>query len=138
MNRTEEHAKAGPCFLVAGEGKEALRNAASVLVDGKPPAKSLPAGKEVSLVFYSYAAPGYVCIRSVRHSDNRITIRYEIILHQSAQVTVHFALIPLGKLPAGPIKVEIDELASGAPYTNHALTDRAVCDPCTVTIEKGT
>ncbi len=135
--RTKERPKAGPCFLVPGEGKEALQNAAKVLVDNAPHAKTLPAGEKVSLVFYSQPAPGYVALHSVRHSDNHITVRYQVITHQTANATVHFALIPLGKLPAGKATVEVVEVASETPYSNHALTDRAVCDSCTFTISEG-
>ncbi len=136
--QTGERAKAGPCFFVTGEGEESLRNAAKVLVDGVPPAKTLPVDKNVSLVFYSYAAPGYVVLHSVRHSDFRVTVRYKVLTHDSTNMSVHFALIPLGTLPAGRVEVEIVEVASETPYSNHNLTNRAVCDSCTIKIEEGT
>jgi hypothetical protein len=135
--QTDKRAKAGPCFLVKGEGEQALRNAASVLVDGTTQAKSFPAGENASLVFYCYSAPGYIHLHSVRHSDHRVTVRYQVVTHQSAEATVHFALIPLGKLPAGKLTVEAVEVASETPYSNHALTDRAVCDSCAFTIKEG-
>ncbi len=133
--RTKERPKAGPCFLVPGEGKEALRNATKVLVDNALPEKTLPAGEKFSLVFYSHPAPGDAVLHSVRHSGEHVTVRFQVVTRQSANVSVHFALIPLGKLSAGKITVEVVEVESETPYFNHALTNRAACDSCTFTIK---
>ncbi len=137
FRRSEERVNAGSCFLVTGEGKKALQNAAKVLVEGEVPAMTLPAGKNISLFFYSYTAPGYVHLHSVRHSNCHVTVRYQVVRHQSSEVTVHFALIPLDKLSPGKITVESVEVASETPYSNHALTDRAVCDSCTFVVQDG-
>jgi hypothetical protein len=131
----DERAKAGPCFLVAGEGKEALSNAAKVIVEGKSPTKTFPPNKDASLVFYAYPAPGYVHLHSVRRSDSTVTIKYQVVIHRSLNVTAHFALIPLGKLSAGQVSVETVEVPSETLYPNHARTDRAVCNSCTFVIQ---
>ena len=131
----EVRAKAGPCFLVMGEGKEALLNAAKVIVDGTPPAKTLPPDKNVWLVFYSYPASGYVHLQSVRQTRTEVTVRFHVVTHRSADSTSHFAIIPLGKLPAGQVDIKVIEVPSETPYTNHDKTDRVVCDSCTFTIQ---
>jgi len=133
--RTGDQAKAGPCFLVIGEGKEALLNAAKVIVEGALPAKVLPTDKKLSLVFYSYSAPGYVHLQSVKRSKSKLTVSYEVVTHRTLEATVHFALISLGKIPAGQVTIETKEVPPKKSYTNHALTDRVVCDSCTFVIQ---
>lgn len=137
--RTGERAKAGPCFLVRGEGKNALANAAKVLVDGESPldATSIPADEDVSLVFYSYAAPGYVHLHSVRRSDKHVTVNYQVTVHQTSEMTVHFALIPLGKLAPGKFTVNAVEVDSGGPASDPAIKDRAICDSCAFVVREG-
>lgn len=137
MRRAAEHKKAGPCFLVMGQGKEALSNAAKVIVEGKSPVKTLPADKDSSLVFYSFFAPGYVHIQSVHRTSSKVTVKYQVVLHATLTATVHFALIPLGKLPAGQITVEAIEVPSETPYAKRELTERAVCDSCKFTVRHG-
>ena len=134
--KTTDEKPAGPCFLVTGEGKEALQKASKVIVDKEVPAKTHPTGKELTLFFYSNAAPGYVHIHSVERSESRITVNYQVVIHQMSNATVHFALIPLGHLPAGKFTVDIKEMEPPTPYSNQALVDRAVCDPCSFIIEK--
>jgi hypothetical protein len=133
--RNSEQANAGPCFLVIGEGKEALLNAAKVIVDGAPLPKTLPTDNKLSLVFYSYSAPGYVHLQSVKQSKSKLTVSYKVVIHRTLESTVHFALIPLGKRPAGQVSIETQEVPPNKPYTNHALTDRVVCDSCTFAIQ---
>lgn len=137
VNRAAERVKVGPCFLVTGEGKEATSNAAKVIVDGKSPAKTLPADKDLSLVFYSFFAPGYVHIQSVHRSGSKVAVIYQVVTHRTLSATVHFAVIPLGKLPAGKVTIETIELPSVTPYAKQELTERAVCDSCEFTIQHG-
>lgn len=135
MRRYEEGVKAGPCFLVIGEGKEALLNAAKVIVDGAPTTEKQPTDKKLSLVFYSYPAPGYVHIDSVVRSSSTISVKFKVVIHRSAEATSHFALIPLGELQAGKYNLEILEVPSETPYEKHDITERSACDSCTFTIQ---
>ena len=136
MRRTGEGGKSGKCFVVSGEGEVALQGAANVLLGGaKRPTKL--AGKEASLVFYSLAAPGYVSIDSIEKGGGKITVRFKIATHQESLSTTHFALIPLGKLSAGKLEVEIVEVDPDKPYSNRELTKRAVCKSCTIDIQEG-
>ncbi len=128
-------AKAGPCFLVKGEGKDALVNAAKVLVDGAAFPESMPPDEKVSLVFYSYPAPGYVHLKSVHRSESAVTVKYQVVTHRTLEATAHFALIPLGNLESGKFRVEAEEVPPETPYRNHKRTDRAACDSCTFTIQ---
>jgi hypothetical protein len=136
MRRTGEGGKAGKSFLVTGQGDVALQGAANVLMGGaKRPTKL--AGTEASLVFYSFAAPGYVTIDSIEREDGKVTVRFKVTTHEEAMATTHFALIPLGKLPAGKLEVEIVEVDPDKPYSNKERTKRAVCKSCTINVEEG-
>lgn len=136
MRRTGEGGKAGKCFVVSRDGSIALQGAANVLMGGaKRPTKL--AGKEASLVFYSLAAPGYVSIESVEREERKVTVRFKVTTHQESVSTTHFALIPLGKLPAGKFEIEIVEAEPDKPYSNKERTKRAVCKSCTIDIEEG-
>lgn len=137
MRRAAEQATADPCFVVLGAGKEAISNAAKIIVEGKKPIKTLPPDKDLSLIFYSFAAPGYVHLDSVHRSSSKVVVKYQVVTHRTLAATVHFASIPLGKLSSGQISVEVVEVPSETPYGNHDRTDRAVCDSCEFVIQHG-
>ena len=67
------------------------------------------AGDEMTLVFFSHPASYFVRLREVVRNDNEINVKYEFEPHTSPEVTTHFALIPLGKLPAGEYKVRFEQ-----------------------------
>jgi hypothetical protein len=96
-------------FAVFGSGTEALREARGVLVDEKQSKDSFPTDAEITLVFFSHPAVPNCRIDRVERRDDLIQIFYRLdpgieqIIHVS---TTHFALIPLGKLPAGKYRVE--------------------------------
>lgn len=129
--------EAGPCFVVKGEGKKALANAVNLIVAGDKPPESVPSGEDVSLVFYSHPAPGYVFLDSVQRSAGRLTLKYKVIVHQTTEVTSHFALIPLGKLDPGTFTVDVVEVDGGGPKYDSAEAKRAVCDSCSFMVRDG-
>jgi len=128
--------KSGKCFLVLGDGKQALLNAADILAGKKTIPKTMPSGEPLTLFFYSQPAPGYVHIDSARREESALKLNYKVIVHQTAESTVHFALVPIGKLLAGKFKVDINELKPPTPYRNIKKAERAVCDPCTFIIKE--
>lgn len=101
---------AGTAFIVIGEGKEALRNVRH-LMDGTAPRQAeLPSGVELSLVFYSLSFGRYVHIKSVERLDRTITVKYRFLSHATTEATVHFAIIPVGKLPPDEFRVSMRQL----------------------------
>ena len=107
--------QAGPAFAVEGVGREALANAQIFLANrGKviegPSARWFPADTDLSLVFYSYSCTRYVRIVSVDQNDNQVIVKYRFVSHLSANMTTHFALIPLGKLQPGAVRVTIEQM----------------------------
>lgn len=103
---------AGPAFVVEGRGHEALKNAHAVFTDKEQPRRIFPPSTDLSLVFYAYIGGRYVRIESIEKSANQITVNYQFVSHSTADSTVHFALIPLGDLPEGVIRVKIKQLPS--------------------------
>jgi hypothetical protein len=132
FTKKDEGTPPGKCFVVQGEGQEALKNAAEVLVCNEPRPKAVPLGEAVSLVFYSHPAPGYVHLDSVSLSGDEITINYKVVIHAEAVTTAHFALIPLRDLSEGKYTVKLNQVpAKGARVAmpDPEKTKRAVCDP---------
>jgi hypothetical protein len=115
-NRPKEGDKAGTAFVVIGASKVALTNAADVFNKEKQPQQVLPADTDLTLVFYSYTCPRYVRIASVEQSENLITVKYQTVAHGTQELTTHFALIPIGKLPEGRVQVNMQQVESNDPY----------------------
>jgi hypothetical protein len=127
---------AKPGFAVLGTGAEALQGAYDVLVKKKTPDKSFPLGSNVTLVFFSHLCGQYVHLVDVERKRNAIKIQYQFVPHMNADLTWHFALIPVGKLPIGKYGVEIIQLPGGKDKTGHFVgglsADQArqiVCQP---------
>jgi hypothetical protein len=122
--RAKEGEQAGPAIMVKGTGKEALKNASIALANkGKvaelDSARTFPADSDLSILFFAYLSPRYVRIVSVNRSmhqlrdgqvETNLTIEYQLVSHISANMTPHFALIPLGKLNPGVVRVKIQQL----------------------------
>jgi hypothetical protein len=106
--RLSKREKAGPAFVVEGVGEAALKNMAAALKS--TPEKLVPAGKELSLVFYTHLSSYYVRIDAVERAGNKFVIPYQLVTHPTYNMTFHFALIPLGKLQPGEYTVELEQL----------------------------
>ncbi len=74
------------------------------------------AGEDMTLVFFSHPASYYVRLKKVEWQRNEIKVHYQFEPHLSAEVTVHFALIPLGKLPAGEYEVRFEQIPMEQKY----------------------
>jgi len=98
---------AGPGFAVLGTGMEAWFATHEKLPEGQKYPESFPFGSEISVVFFSHGAGSYVHLHRVERQGNVITIRYRFVPHLTRNLSSHFALIPIGKLPAGKVRVEI-------------------------------
>lgn len=105
--------KARQSFVVLGTGLDALREARDVLSGEKQRTDSLPTNKELSLIFYAYDPGRSLQLNKIERRDNVITVRYHLIVPEgfiSPEYVSYFALIPLGKLPAGKFNVDIERL----------------------------
>ena len=58
------------------------------------------------MFFFSHAFGYYVHLRKVEQEPGKIVITYRFAPHRTKEMTNHFALIPLGNLSPGKVKVE--------------------------------
>jgi hypothetical protein len=128
--------KAISAFAVTGTGGGALREAHAVMVDDRKPSSSFPANEELSVVFFSHSFGCYVHLDKAKREGHRIRISYHLVPHRTKELTSHFALIPVGQLPEGTIKVEIIQKPMAAKYVNagfkpvaEAVASRVVSRP---------
>ena len=123
-------------FAVVGTGKEALRNAHTVLAKKQQPRQSFSTKANISLVFFSHSFGQYVHLDSVERREKTAKIAYRFGPHETKQLTAHYALIPLGKLPVGNYRVEIVRLPLEQKYVDQGFkpvdsqwNNRVVCQP---------
>src|SRR5690606_26580777 len=87
-------------------------------VTEKESARWLPAKTDLSLLFYSYNCARYVRIASVDRAETtigsktetQVTIHYQFVSHLSDNMSTHFALILLGKVKPGAVRVTIRQI----------------------------
>jgi len=102
-----------PILVVKGSGLDALREAARIfkemneLKTQKEAELLQPLDSEISLVFYSYLCGHYVHLTEVERLKNVITVKYRFVTHTTANMSTHFAIIPLGKNMRGTVKVKV-------------------------------
>ncbi len=130
-------------FAVVGTGNAALRNAHAVLVKKQQPRQSFSADAEISVVFFSHSFDQYVHLDNVERRDKTIKIAYRFVPHETKQMTAHFALIPLGKLPVGKYRVDFVRLPLEQKYVDTGFrsvdsqwNNRVVCLPFSFEIVK--
>jgi hypothetical protein len=114
---------AGPGFAVSGSGIEALRNAHAVFT-GK--AKPAHVTGDATLVFYSISWGVYVHLGEIERNGKEVTVGFHFVKHPTLMPSTHFALIPVGKLPVGKYRVNIEQEKSVHPYSAD-LAQRIVC-----------
>ncbi len=97
-------------FAVSGIGADALREAAAVLSGKKKPQTLFLPNSDLSIVFFSHPFSYYVHLDKVEQQPGRVVISYRFVPHDTKEITRHFALIPIRKLPPGKVKVDIKRL----------------------------
>jgi hypothetical protein len=131
--RLQKREKAGPAFVVEGNGETALKNMVAGL--DSEPEEYLPANTDISLVFYAHFNSYYVGIDAVKQIGKKFIVPYQFVSHHQGNMTFHFALIPLGKLPPGEYKVEMEQLPTidelGRRVEHREDLSRNVCQSST-------
>lgn len=97
-------------FAVDGTEKEALSKALAAFVKKQQPRQAFAANTQVFVFFFSHSFGQYVHLDNVERREKTIKIAYRFVPHETKQLTAHYALIPLGKLPAGKYRVDIVRL----------------------------
>lgn len=135
--------KPAKAFAVVGSGKEALVEANSILAGRKAPQNTFPANSKLSIVFHSLEAGSYVHLTSVKKQDNKIAIYFQFVPRFTADMSTHFALIPVSGLEAGKIEVQIVQEPMKDRYgigkgleANPDWQEQVICKPFSFTIEQ--
>jgi hypothetical protein len=110
---------AGPGFAVQGTGKKALEQAYDVFAKKEKPRESFVAGDDITAIFFSYSLGSYVHIQEIERRGNLVEIRYRFTPHFTKETTSHFALIPLGQIPAGEYQVKIVKLPVAEEFAKY-------------------
>ena len=97
-------------FAVAGDGLTALNEAKMTVVGGSVAKHSFRPNDQLWIVFYTRTCPYYVHIDAVERTTNSIRIEYRFVPHEETIVTVHFALIPIGRLSNGKYQIQMTEV----------------------------
>ena len=92
-------------FVVLGMGAVALRGAYDVFTAGMDVQDEFVEGEDISIVFFSREFARYVHLCKVERQEDIIELRYRYAPHDEAEVTEHFALIPLMRLSPGKYRV---------------------------------
>lgn len=100
--------------------------ASQLLADAKnrrrrQPLAAFQSGKEYTLVFFSHPSSYYTRMRKIERNAGTITIYYQFEPHTTQESTVHFAIIPLGKLSEGDYNVEFRRIAEDKKYRDHGF-----------------
>ncbi len=135
--------KPGKSFAVVGTGKEALIEAGKILSGHKEPRSTFPASSKLSIVFHSLEAGSYVHLTSVKKQDNKIAIHFQFVPRFTADMSSHFALIPVSGLEAGEIEVQIVQEPMKDKYgigkgleANPDWQEQVISKPFSFTIEQ--
>lgn len=128
-------------FVVVGTEKEALSKALAALTKKQQPCQTFSANAQVFAFFFSHSFGQYVHLDIVERRGKTIKIAYRFVPHETKQLTAHYALIPLGKLPIGKYRVDIVRLPleeksveQGFKSAESEWEGRVVCQPFTFEI----
>lgn len=131
-------------FAVSGTPQEALAKAHAVLSGREEPTTKFSKGENIFVVFFSYAGP-FVQMRKVAMRGDSLLVAYHFVSHLEAILSSHFALIPIGSLKPGPVKVEILQSTDWDSNVKNAIkksipissekAKKIVCDSFTFVVE---
>jgi hypothetical protein len=133
---------AGPGFVVAGIGLDALKEANAVLAKKKERPKTLPAGEELTLVFFSYSSGRRVKLDNVFVGERAIRVEYHLEFDGLRMSTMHFALVPIGVFKPGIVNVQFTRLPDTSVFgTTKPLDEervrQLVCESFTFQVSRG-
>lgn len=133
----------GPVLVLEGSGLEALKNLKAVLDNKREASTSFSTKQEISVVFFAIGRHENVHLTRVLWTGSEVQLYYKFVPYLiGPQTTVHFAIIPLGKLPKGVVKVNLYRLpfaenSTISPYRipTREEVKRIVCQPVEFKVE---
>lgn len=131
-------------FAVAGPPRGALSFAEQGITAREVPMKNwIVTTEETYAAFFSKACAYRIEIERVTRRGNTIDIRYRFVPRYSPKSTIGLALIPLGKLPVGEYRVEINQapmaqqyLDSGFEPVSAEAARNIVCQPFSFSVNE--
>ncbi|MCH7750806.1 MAG: hypothetical protein IH898_01425 [Planctomycetes bacterium] len=114
--------ESSPAFAVQGTAMDALKNALTALNNSFKAINVFSIHEDVSVFVFSYNSRWRMNIRRVIRKSRDVEIRYELTpLLIMPDSTVNFAVIPLGKLPAGEMTIQMVKLPTGQEWINKGI-----------------
>jgi hypothetical protein len=98
-----------PCFVVEGDGEDALLAARDVFSDMTKRKDTFTSDKKLTLVFFAGSRSHGINLKPIKILGDQIEIRYELFRPKISNLTVNpqYGLIPLGKLQARKYEVVV-------------------------------
>ena len=130
-------------FAVLGTDIKAIQNAHKVLIEHGSSQEVFDTRDSLSIVVFSHTSTWYVHLHDVIRKGNQIVVRYKFVPHNTANVSRHFALIPLHDLPEGNYDVILQRLPLEKQYVDAGLKPRPenanglVCRSFSFTVKEG-
>ena len=84
----------------------------------------MPQDEDASIVFFAKQSAVYVHIVKVQQVVGAVRLYYQVIPHETRDLTTHFALVPVKGLRAGRQKIEIIQI----PFTHPNLADEKILE----------
>jgi hypothetical protein len=123
-------------FAVTGTGLAALNEAHFCLAEKQQARLAFPTDREISLVVFSELADRYFYVEHVRREGLKIKVEYRLVPHAEKVLSQHFAIVPVGSLPAGRYRVEMmqlpmrqSEIDAGFEPAIDTYSSRIACQP---------
>jgi len=130
-------------FAVMGTEKEALSKALVALANNQQPRQTFSDNAQVFVFFFSHSFGEYVHLDNVERRDKTVKIAYRFVPHATKQLTAHYAVIPIGKLPVGKYRVDFVRLPLEQKYVDKGFksvdsqwNNRVVCLPFSFEVVK--
>jgi hypothetical protein len=114
LNQISETQEFDHCFVVRGEGSDALDEFLRVRTDHAH-WNRLPANEQLSLVFFTKPIREDIEIVSVTQRGKRITLRYRYAPPNSAESVPQLAVIPIGEVEVGDFYTVMIERSMADP-----------------------
>jgi hypothetical protein len=131
LNPASMQEKPKSAFIVTGSPSEALIKAHEVIVKKQPTQSEFATDEPLTLVFMSYSG-FHMSLKPVELRKGEITVNYFVKMSGRGDAQEYFALIPLGKLPAGTYRVLIKQVPGSSdsrPNVPAPIVPRAVVSP---------
>jgi len=112
QRRRKDEERPGDAFVVIGPGKSALESALAVLTNAKKRVTVFSPEDQLYIVWFSHSCGRYVWLRNVERTSNEYKFSYQFVAHSAAEVSPHFAIVPIGRLEEGKYHVEMHQIPS--------------------------